>query len=120
MRDRGGLANRLLVPATVNPAQPVASATPTPGGLPPAPAMTPEQVREWWQPVLLGLLIAGVAVSLLGGGAVYWARHWDSDGDGVPQWIQEIAKRNSELDFARGWPAEYARFRSALAFAPGK
>jgi hypothetical protein len=115
MKDRGGLANRLLVPATA----PIvtASATPTPSPGASGQQMTPEQVREYWQPVLLGLLVAGVGVSLIGGSAVYWARHWDGNGDNVPDWIEAVAKRHNESDFARGWPDEYKRYGSALAFA---
>lgn len=82
--------------------------------------MTPDQVRDEWQPWLLKLLILDVIVSLVCGTVAGYARNWDGDGNGIPEWIEQVARNRTEEQFAQHWPNEYATYGQVLKFASPK
>lgn len=116
-QERASLLSRLnlkAAPITTPPAPTPKAATV------PEHFATPEQVRQSWSGTILFLLVLDCVVSIVGGSVVWGARRLDGDNNGVPDFIQDIARNATELEFARARPADYARYGKSLTFASGK
>jgi hypothetical protein len=118
---KGEASSKLLLSVPSTQPQSLPSATPTllPGETPPV-IETAEQIRSRYQTYMWWALILGVLVALGGGAVVHHARQLDRDGNGIPDWVQRVAKRYAESEFAKGWPKYYEMYGPALQFAPGK
>lgn len=122
VKQRPGLLSRLGMTgppapaATPEPSQTPAAQSPTD----PVAIQTPEQVRASWSGWLMLFLILDCGAAIVGGSIVWGARAWDANGNGLPDFIEEIAHNTSELEFARQRPKDYAKYGSKLKFAGGK
>ena len=113
-KQKGTLAQRLFS-STPNPSQPAATApTPPPVSTPATVALTPQEVRDWWNPVLMWLLMIEAGLSILGISAITWVRNWDSNGDGVPEWLNRIARQFTREEFAGVYPKYFAKYGPTL------
>lgn len=118
-KQRESLLSKLAVgtPTTAPTAQP---SKPDEPKIPTTPPLTPDQVREEWQPLLLKLLILDVAVSLLCGIVAAYYRQWDGNGNGIPEWIEQVARTMTREQFAGHYQSEFNAYGNALTFADPK
>lgn len=104
---------------------PVSAATPAPAPSPASlvspvtapntgPALEPAQVRDKWNPVLLRWLIIETGIAIVGLLVLFAVRHWDGDGNGVPDWLQRVAAQMERLEFAKTYPKEFAKYGPVL------
>jgi len=113
VNQRRAVQHRPITP-TVTPA---GSATPpnqTPTQQAAGPSLTPAQVRDKWNPRLLRMLVLETGLAIVGLLVLFAVRHWDGDGNGVPDWLERIAKQMTKLEFAQTYPKPFSKYGPIL------
>lgn len=90
---------------TPDPLAPTSSPAPATAQKMTTAAATPEQVRDSWAWWVFFLTILESFVAVVGGAGLLVMRHWDADGNGVPDWIERLP----ESEIRRRFPREHAR-----------
>lgn len=66
--------------------------------------VTPEMIRESWNSTLMWLAAIEAFIAIVGGVILTIMRHWDGNGNGVPDWIERVAAKLSDADVRRVYP----------------
>lgn len=84
------------------PATPDPLATPAPEKSSPTAAKltTPEQVRDEYSGWMFTLALIEALIAVVGGARLLVMLHWDQDGNGVPDWVQQLP----EAEIRRRFP----------------
>lgn len=69
--------------------------------------LTPEKVREDWNPYLLYSLMIEAFLAIVAATAVFGMRYWDSNGNGVPEWIEQLPEQEVRRRFPEFAPILY-------------
>lgn len=112
-------AQRRYVPpvaSKIPPVEPSAESAPAlPGDKPKTMKADPDDIRQAWAPWMFWFAFAEALIAVVGGARLLVLRHWDADGNGIPDWIEQLPAEER----ARRFP-QYEREgqRQTPGFAP--